>query len=254
MLMRVLPTLIVPSRRTRSFHSHRYHVQEHWGSQHAPKQHECVRCGKAFGVDSQRLRHESRCGILLRCACGKAFASSEGRAKHMKKNGHVPAVGTQPERDTFPESRSGTAKWTRASVKTGVGGKHVDKGAPSSSVRHLQQQPRHQVEAGAQTLMVGEEFEAGMSLISLAPLPSLALMSSSESATDASRHKTAAACQTPFEWVDDAIGSSLPPLDDVLIPVEGWAQTDFTWGAVGGGYSSISESATQTLADIRTAR
>jgi hypothetical protein len=219
--------------------------KEHWGTRHAPKSHECKKCRKTFGVESQRIRHEARCGIRLSCACGKIFATSEGLAKHIKKSGHR-ASETQDSKNTAHSSAGRADQSAAAAVgrRVGEGGLLAPAGGPARGPPQLQPRtPRGlQVEAGAQTLCLGDEFEAGISLISLAPSGAAAFASSHDLVTS-TRERAAAACQTPFEWAgDDALGvNPLAHFDDALIPVEGWAQTDFSWAV---GFSI--ESATQT--------
>eukprot|EP00037_Helgoeca_nana_P014348 m.133954 g.133954 ORF g.133954 m.133954 type:complete len:309 (-) comp22509_c0_seq2:1005-1931(-) len=214
-------------------------LKEHYANTHATKTHGCGRCGKFFGLESSCKRHQARCGVRLQCGCGKEFTSREGLSKHIKKSGHVVAVSVPQIAELTPHlcpttTSSSTSTATAAPSLEALLGDFPDcMGVAQAAALPIGCQPSTMVEVGAQTLMVGDEFEAGTALVALTPLSIPIPMPAERSGSQA-----AAACQTPFEWTFDPIEDPLPFGAEFG---ESWAQTDFTFSI-----NPFSESATQT--------
>ncbi|KAK3603884.1 hypothetical protein CHS0354_042891 [Potamilus streckersoni] len=64
-------------------------LKQHYLKVHAEKRFACDKCGLKFGMERDRLRHQSHCGVLFHCGtCGCSYTTREALLTHCKRNNH----------------------------------------------------------------------------------------------------------------------------------------------------------------------
>ncbi|KAL3860618.1 hypothetical protein ACJMK2_010716 [Sinanodonta woodiana] len=64
-------------------------LKQHYLKVHAEKRFACDKCGLKFGMERDRLRHQSHCGVFFYCGtCDCPYTTREALLTHCKRNNH----------------------------------------------------------------------------------------------------------------------------------------------------------------------
>ncbi|XP_064610845.1 LOW QUALITY PROTEIN: uncharacterized protein LOC135475040 [Liolophura sinensis] len=66
-------------------------LKQHYGKLHAEKKFRCEKCGRGFGLERDKRRHEETCGFLLQCnTCQCPYSTVEAMLTHCRRKNHDP--------------------------------------------------------------------------------------------------------------------------------------------------------------------
>lgn len=251
-------------------------LKEHYNSTHAPKRYECSKCSKGFGLLSACARHEKTCGKTYNCyLCGQIFTSTKARIAHVRLRCRFSNDSQFDGEDMLGASSSLEKKIPVEASKIAKEPK------PNHAILMTDSNPASQVNAGAQTALLGAEFESVLGLTMLPRQPGLSDSSRSKPPTTSSTSTHTIETQTNEVGTDMnggyssttsmrtdncvGVGQALDFERELFrsetqpTPVEGSSQTDCSFGTSASFYhpedSSLldevdrSSSSTQTRSD-----
>lgn len=139
------------------------YVRQHYQKVHAVKMFQCEMCGKTFGTEGMRVRHQLDCGRVYECdECGWAYNTRETLLTHAKRKGHVidsNKFKTTPATKQPPPSANdtviiGTQTTTPIQILVKLSTQTQDQGIQTDPVE-IKQQPKRK--RGSNTSRVGNK-------------------------------------------------------------------------------------------------